>query len=145
MNMMSCNCDRCGKELPISQAVVEPKGTDGLLILCKECTSLFGHCHTCLNLGKCAFFDDPDPMPQFVIARQEHRTPMGVQIIQRQVPNPERAKKFCQDAGCKCLHTFEDDTKLCCRHSPYTTCTNYTEQEYKKFVEDFPVETMSKN
>ena len=141
----SCICDRCGREIELAQAVVEPKGTDELLILCKECVSLFGHCQTCSFLGGCAFFDDPDPMPQFVIARQEHRTPMGIQIVQRRIPNPERAKKFCQDAGCKCLHTFDDDTKLCCRHSHYTTCTNYTEQEYKKFVENFPIETENEN
>ena len=145
MSVTTCTCDRCGKEILLNQAVIEAKGTDELLILCKECTSLFGHCHTCINLGGCAFFDDPDPMPQFVIARQEFRTPTGVQIIQRQMPNPERAKKFCQDAECKCLHTFEDGTKLCCRHSPYTTCTNYAEQEYKKFVENFSVETENEN
>ena len=145
MSVTTCTCDRCGKEILLNQAVVEPKGTDGLLILCKECVSLFGHCQTCSYLSGCAFFDDPDPMPQFVIVRQEHRTQMGVQIVQRRIPNPERAKKFCQDAGCKCLHTFEDDTKLCCRYSLYTTCTNYTEQEYKKFVENFPMETENEN
>ena len=145
MSTMSCNCDRCGKEIPFVQAVVEPKGTDDLLILCKECVSLFGHCQTCSFLSGCAFFNDPDPMPQFVVVTQRIQQGNATFIQQRQVPNPERAKKFCQDAECKCLHTFEDDTKLCCRHSPYTTCTNYTEQEYKKFVEDFPVETSNEN
>ena len=145
MSTMTCTCDRCGREFPLNQAIIEPKGTDGLLILCKECNSLFGHCQTCLNLGGCAFFDDPDPMPQFVIARQEYRTPTGVQIIQRQIPTPERAKKFCQDAGCKCLHTFEDDTKLCCRYSPYTTCTNYCEKEIHNFVQDFPMQEAIQN
>lgn len=145
MNTMTCTCDRCGREFPLNQAIIEPKGTDELLILCKECNSLFGHCQTCLNLGGCAFFDDPDPMPQFVIVTQRIQQGNTTFVQQRQVPNPERAKKFCQDAGCKCLHTFEDNTKLCCRYSPYTTCTNYTEQEYKKFVENFPVETVSEN
>lgn len=145
MNTMTCTCDRCGREFPLNQAIIEPKGTDELLILCKECNSLFGHCQTCLNLGGCAFFDDPDPMPQFVIVTQRIQQGNTTFVQQRQVPNPERAKKFCQDAGCKCLHTFEDNTKLCCRYSPYTTCTNYTEQEYKKFIENFPVETVSEN
>ena len=145
MNTTTCNCNRCGKEIPLNQAVVEPKGVDELLILCKECVSLFGHCQTCSFLSGCAFFDDPDPMPKFIIATQRIQQGNATFIQQRQIPNPERAKKFCQDAGCKCLHTFEDDTKLCCRYSPYTTCTNYTEQEYKKFVEDFPVETSNEN
>lgn len=145
MNKMTCICDRCGREFPLNQAIIEPKGTDELLILCKECNSLFGHCQTCLNLGGCAFFDDPDPMPQFVIVTQRIQQGNATFVQQRQVPNPERAKKFCQDAGCKCLHAFEDDTKLCCRYSPYTTCTNYTEQEYKKFVENFPMETENEN
>lgn len=145
MSTMTCTCDRCGKEILLNQAVIEAKGTDELLILCKECTSFFGHCQTCSFLSGCAFFDDPDPMPQFVIVTQRFQQGNATIVQQRQIPNPERAKKFCQDAECKCLHTFEDGTKLCCRHSPYTTCTNYTEQEYKKFVEDFPVETESEN
>lgn len=142
---MTCNCDRCGMEVELKDTVISVKNGEAISIVCKNCSSLFGHCHTCSNLGGCAFFDDPDPMPQFVMVRQEQKVPGGIQIIQRQMPNPERAKKFCQDAGCKCLHTFDDGTKLCCRHSPYTTCTNYSEQEYQKFVQDFPKQEAIQN
>lgn len=138
-------CENCGKQCESNNIIVSVKNGCDISFYCRECNSLFGHCPMCSNYGPCGFFDDPDPMPQFVIARREHRTPMGIQIIQCQIPNSERAKKFCVEGKCKCLHTFEDGAKLCCRFSPYTTCTNYTEQQYKKFVENFPVETENEN
>lgn len=138
-------CQRCGRTIESVQAVVEAKGENEIIILCKECINLYGHCHTCSMFGPCAFFEDGDPMPQFVVVTQQIKQGNATFIQQRQIPNPERAKKFCENGECKCLHTFEDGTKLCCRHSPYATCTNYAEEDYKKFVQNFPVETESEN
>lgn len=124
-------CNRCNRRIEPAQAVAEVKNTNEILILCKKCASLYGHCAACSMFKPCAFFEDPDPMPQFVVVTQRTQQGNTTFVQQRQVPNPERAKKFCQDADCKCLHTFEDGSKICCRHSPYTTCTNYEELIYQ--------------
>ena len=139
------NCSICGKQLIKNQDVTiyVTKG-ETVLIYCPECIGKLGHCPTCSNCTPCAFMEDPDPMPQFVMRAWRNQTPMGVQIIQKQVPNEERIKKFCLDGKCKCC--FDDpEHPICCRFGGYATCTNYTEIEEEKFVQNFPIGAVSEN
>ena len=75
-----------------------------------------------------------------------HQTKQGnaTFIEQKQVPNPDRVRKFCTDGKCKC---FLDNAEhpLCCRHGGYTTCTNYCEKEKHNFVQDFPEQEANEN
>ena len=131
-------CENCGRQpLANTDTVVVPLDEGGARIFCKQCYSLFGHCHMCQHNTSCAFQTDPDPMPQFIMQTARKQTPMGTQIIQRQVMNPERVKKFC--TPCKCNFASEEDGQFCCRQSDCVTCTNYCEIEQFKFVQDSPM------
>jgi hypothetical protein len=135
-------CANCGRE-GNRGFIICPTENDTSIAFCIDCYKLFGTCAMCTHTY-CGFFNDPDPMPQFKTVMHQTKQGNAVYIEQKQVPNPDRVRKFCTDGKCKC---FLDDPKhpLCCRHGGYATCSNYTEQEYKKFVENFPVETESEN
>lgn len=120
-------CKGCGRELlKNSDMIIYAKSEDNVHIYCKNCYVGFGCCPTCVYNVPCGFFDDPDPIPQFVMLRQERRTPMGVQILQKEMPNPERVKKFCIDGKCVC-YNGNDEHPLCCRFGGCATCLNYCE------------------
>lgn len=126
--MEQIKCRRCGKPLVSSDTVFTfGKEDEDVSYLCKSCCSLFGTCAMCTHTY-CGFFNDPDPMPQFKVIARQIRQGNATLIEQKQVPNPERIKKFCIDGKCKC---FLDDAEhsLCCRHGGYATCTNYCEQK----------------
>lgn len=81
--------------------------------LCTECaTKRLNTCFLCRNAPRCAFEQDPNPLPKFVI--QQQRTPMG--IMQAQVKNPARIEALCH--RCPCW----DEEKSCMREYEY--CNN---------------------
>ena len=138
-------CENCGKPLDVNMdTVVSVHENDVVRAFCKQCATAFGHCPMCQHNTPCAFFEDPDPTPQFKMVTRQTRQGNATFIEQRQVPNSERIKKFCTDGKCKC---FLDDAEhpLCCRHGGYATCTNYCELEKYKFVQDFSMEIASEN
>ena len=138
-------CENCGKPLDNNtDVVISVKNGECIHIFCKECNQAFGHCPMCQHNTPCAFFNDPAPSPQFVMKTRQNRTPQGVQIIQRQVPNEERIRKFCLDGKCKC-YNGDDEHPLCCRIGGCATCTNYTELEQYKFGQDFPMLVANEN
>ena len=130
-------CANCGKEIiNNNDFVISVKNGERIEFFCKKCASTFGTCAMCVNCGPCVFFESTDPMPQFVMARREQKTPMGMIIEQYQMPNPDRVKRFCIDDGCKCYHEV-GEKPLCCRLGGPATCTNYVEKEQFNFVQDF--------
>lgn len=120
-------CENCGKNLTQNtDIVIYVKNGEGIHTYCRNCNAGFGGCPMCAHNVPCGFFNDSDPTPQFIMLRQERRTPAGVQIIQKKVPNAERIKKFCLDGKCSC-YNGDDDHPLCCRFGGYATCSNYSE------------------
>ena len=141
---MSILCENCGKEIADNKdLVIFVKNGEGMNFFCRKCNELFGTCYMCQNTT-CGFFDDPDPMPQFVVVAHKIQQGNATFIEQKQVPNPERVKRFCTDGKCKCfLDDFEHP--LCCRHGGYITCTNYCEKEKHNFAQDFPMQKANEN
>ena len=139
-------CENCGRSITVATDTVVSVNDDGSArIVCKKCASGFGHCPMCANFGSCAFMDDPDPMPQMVVIQKTQQTSMGVMTVQKQIPNPERIKKFCLEGKCSCVDEADPEHPFCCRHSGCATCTNYREKEQPNFVEDFLQENASEN
>ena len=138
-------CEKCGGHLNSKTDVCVSSTPDETIhILCKECIKKFGTCEMCQYGTPCGFFNDPDPMPQFVMVARTTRQGNATFVEQKQIPNPNRVKKFCTDGKCKC---FLDDHEhpLCCRFGGYATCTNYCEVEQFNFVQDFPVCAVDEN
>lgn len=136
-------CENCGKPLENNNTVVDTKEDGSIHLFCRKCSSLFGTCAMCMHTY-CGFFNDPDPMPQFVMACREQRTPAGTIVEQYQIPNPDRVKRFCIDDGCKCCHEI-NEKPLCCRFGGYTTCSNYVELEQYNFSQDFSMLEANEN
>ena len=123
-------CESCGKNLvQNTDIVIYVKNGEDIHTYCRNCSAGFGSCSMCAYNIPCGFFNDPDPMPQFVMLHQERRTPAGVQVIQKKVPNAERIKKFCINGKCSC-YNGDDEHPLCCRFGGYATCSKYSEVEY---------------
>ena len=137
-------CENCGKKCESKDVIISVKNGSETSFFCRDCNKHFGHCPMCQHNTPCGFFSDPDPMPQFVMVARQMRQGNATFVEQKQIPNPERVKKFCTDGKCKC---FLDDPEhpLCCRHGGYATCTNYCELEKYKFVQDFPVGAVEEN
>lgn len=131
-------CENCGKQCETKDVIISVKNGSEISFFCRECNKNFGHCPMCQHNTPCGFFSDPDPMPQFVMVARQMRQGNATFVEQKQIPNPDRVKKFCTDGKCKC---FLDDPEhpLCCRHGGYATCTNYCEKETHNFVQDFSV------
>ena len=136
-------CENCGKTLENNDTAISIKEDNTAHLFCRNCAALFGTCAMCMHTY-CGFFNDPDPMPQFVMVARQMRQGNATFVEQKQIPNPERVKKFCTDGKCKC---FLDDPEhpLCCRHGGCATCTNYCEKETHNFVQDFSMQEASEN
>ena len=99
----------------------------------------------CVNTWDLAdFFNDPDPMPQFIVVARTTQQGNATFVEQKQIPNPNRVKKFCIEGECKCLLN-DLEHPICCRYSGCSTCTNYCEVEQFNFVQDFPVRAVDEN
>ena len=127
--MEQINCENCGRPLSVATDTVVSVNDEGSArIVCKECASMFGHCPMCQHSTTCGFNDDPDPMPKVVVVARQVRQGNATFVQQHQILNPDRVKKFCIEAQCKCyLNDLEQP--ICCRQSGYATCTNYCEKQ----------------
>lgn len=139
-------CENCGKTITQKEdTIISFKNGKDISIVCRKCSTYYGTCGMCQHLGPCAFQEDPDPMPQFITKTWRQQTPIGTQVIQRQVPNADRIKRFCIDGGCKCFHD-SDNSPICCRlGTGYATCPNYTETEQYKFLQNPPTQEANEN
>lgn len=136
-------CENCGKTVEPNRVVFSLKNGGGISTYCTDCSSLFGTCHTCKNRKGCGFFNDPDPMPKYIVIQQKTQHTNGYSIVQRQVPNTERLRKFCLDGKCVCCDETDPKDPFCSRF--YTTCINYCEEDDEKIVENFPIQDTSEN
>lgn len=125
--MNKCFCDRCGEEAELKDLIISVKNTETINLFCRKCSSLFDTCHFCEHFTQCGFESDPDPLPQFVMIQQRQQTPMGQSIIQYQVPNTERLRKFCLGGKCACCNEEDPKDPFCCRHAGTFTCNNFKE------------------
>ena len=136
-------CENCGKPLENNNIVTDTKEDGSIHLFCRNCATLFGTCAMCAHTY-CGFFNDPDPMPQFVMVARKMQQGNITVVEQCQIPNPDRVKKFCVETECKCLINT-DEQKLCCRHGGCTTCSNYCEKEQFNFVQNFPEQEVIEN
>ena len=136
-------CENCGKPLENSNMVADTKEDGSIHLFCRNCATLFGTCAMCAHTY-CGFFNDPDPMPQFIVVARQVRQGNATFIEQKQIPNADRIKRFCIDGGCKCF-CDNDGQPYCPRHGGYTTCTNYIEREHYNFVKDFSINKALEN
>ena len=138
-------CENCGKHLDVNMdMVMSIHENDVVRVFCKQCTTAFGHCPMCQHNTDCGFFHDPDPMSQFVVVARTTQQGNATFVEQKQVPNPNRVKKFCIEGKCKCFLN-DPEHPICCRYGGCSTCTNYCEVEQFNFVQDFPVHAVDEN
>lgn len=128
--MEMIQCVRCGSKRAIKDMIISVKNGERISLFCKSCYSLLGHCPTCKNKRECGFFEDSNPLPQFVIVQQMQQRENGYVITQRQVPNTERLREFCLDGKCICCYEQDPKNPMCCRFTDEQTCGNYIEEEY---------------
>ena len=121
-------CENCGQEFENKDIIITVKNGCDIIFYCRKCNAQLGHCPLCLNGKWCGFFDDPDPLPKFVVIQQRQQLDNVFVTIQKQVPNTERLKKFCLEGKCKCCNEEEPQDPFCCRFTEHRTCSNYTEK-----------------
>lgn len=93
-------CEKCG------QGTLTPFYTrDGNQwhTFCARCVELLNTCHFCEHASKCAFEQDPSPLPKMV--QKQIRQGNMVQITT--VKNPDRIRQTCEN-GCPCFSQEND-------------------------------------
>ena len=121
-------CENCKREFENKDIIITVKNGCDLFFYCRECNSQLGHCPACLRRHECGFFNDPDPLPKFIVIQKKQQHANGYTIIQQQVPNTERLRKFCLDGKCKCCNEIDPKDPFCCRFTVDKTCGNYLEK-----------------
>ena len=141
--MEKTKCMHCGTEWETKQMTISFNEDESISLFCPKCSKFFGQCPLCEHYPQCGFENDPDPMPQFIMATMKQQTPQGVAIIQKQVPNTERLRKFCLDGKCICCNEENPKDPFCCRFTGFGTCANFKERNFKNFVQDFSMQEAS--
>lgn len=95
-------CHNCHKPL-LPEGTILIKGDDSYLIFCQECASKLSSCSFCRKIQICEFKTNPDPIPK-TITQQAQKN--NIVLMQFQIKNPERIKKFCH--SCSCWNTEEE-------------------------------------
>lgn len=88
-------CTICGRPM-LSPGYYEYAPEGHLLHYCQSCHSLLNTCQVCSNVRHCEFETNPDPMPKVVMQTIRQ----GNAVMQMQVKNEERVKKFCHSCRC---------------------------------------------
>ena len=89
-------CYSCHRPL-LPEGTTLVKGDDSYLIFCQECASKLSSCAFCRKAQTCEFETNPDPMPKIIIQQAQKNNNV---VMQFQVKNPERIKKFCYFCCC---------------------------------------------
>ena len=121
-------CENCERDFDTKDIIVSVKNGCDISFYCRECIVHAGHCPMCVNVKDCGFFNDPDPTPKFVTIQRKVQHPNGYSIIQQQVPNTARLRKFCLDGQCKCCNEENPEDPFCYRFTEHKTCNNYIEK-----------------
>lgn len=137
-------CENCDKKCESKDVIISVKNGCEISFYCRECNKNFSHCPMCQHNTPCGFFNDPDPMPQFVMVARQMRQGNATFVEQKQIPNAERIKKFCLDGKCKCA-IDDPEHPLCCRYGGFATCSNYIEKGEKNSVELFSKQELDKS
>lgn len=104
-------CAICGQEMLKENSTLDFKNGEYLRIICQKCNELLSACTLCRYGQKCAYDDDPSPIPK-LIQKQVKQGPM---ISVTQEINPARIAITCMK-GCLCY----DPENGCLRQ--YNTC-----------------------
>lgn len=104
-------CAICGQEMLKENSILDFKNGEYFRTVCQKCSELLSTCALCRNGQKCAYDDDPSPIPK-LIQKQVRQGPM---ISVTQEINPERVAITCAK-GCTCY----DPENGCLRQ--YNTC-----------------------
>lgn len=88
-------CHICGGAI-LGGGIVEIDNGDQVLQYCNRCNELLNTCQLCERARFCEFETNPDPMPK-VVMKTMHQ---GNMVMQTQVKNEERIKKFCHSCPC---------------------------------------------
>ena len=70
--------------------------TEEPILMCERCHQAYNTCQMCPRFKVCEFQTNPDPMPQVVMKTIRQ----GNAVMQIQVKNEERVKKFCPSCEC---------------------------------------------
>lgn len=87
-------CSFCSQPQPLKETFIHTFN-DKIFVLCKNCHSLIGTCHTCAKQNDCGFMADKSE-PQVVMQTVRQ----GMVTMQTQVKNPNLVQKHC--ISCKC-------------------------------------------
>ena len=104
-------CAICGQEMLKENSILDFKNGEYFRTICQKCNELLSTCTLCRNGQRCAYDDDPSPIPK-LIQKQVRQGPM---ISVTQEINPERVAITCAK-GCACY----DPENGCLRQ--YNTC-----------------------
>lgn len=74
--------------------ILDPVIDEEQRIFCGQCAGSV--CRSCSGSRKCEFNENPDPTPRVIMQTQQQ----GNMVMQTQVRNPERERKFCYICGC---------------------------------------------
>ena len=106
-------CAACGKYI-IGSSFLEQVKEGQYVELCAQCAKAISTCAGCTNGIRCAFEEDPSPLPKIV----PHTVRQGNSIIQTQIQNPERVRLLCEKCPC-----WDTEDKACNRECH--NCSNY--------------------
>lgn len=94
-------CYSCHRPL-LPEGTILVKSDDSYLIFCQECASKLSSCAFCRKAQTCEFETNPDPTPKVTVQQVQK----GNMVMQTQIKNPERIKKFC--SFCCCWNAEEE-------------------------------------
>lgn len=95
------NCELCNNLMLPNAAFIVP--TNGAYrTLCGKCAANLTHCVYCRQNNLCEFETNADSSPKVILQEQRQ----GNMVMQTQIKNPERVKKFCY--SCSCWNTEEE-------------------------------------
>ena len=106
-------CDYCGNAM-VAPIYIEVRDNGDVYQYCSRCKELRSTCQLCSRVQSCEFMTNPDPMPHVVTKTVRQ----GNMVMQTQVKNEERVKKFCH--GCSCW-----SGESCCKDFN-EGCINFT-------------------
>lgn len=135
--MEKIKCQRCLREYDSKDIILSIKNGTSVDFFCKDCNTLFGTCKTCKhNFEQCNFFSNNDPTEKFIVVQNTQRQGGLVITQQREIPNPERIRKFCLDGKCQCCNEQDKEHPFCSHFSINQGCLNYTEMIYPTIEEN---------
>lgn len=100
-------CAICGQPIYNTNLLLDVQEDGSVRYIHLACGRALNTCSTCKHRGRCEFETNPDPMPKVVMQTVRQ----GNMVMQTQVRNPDRIRKFCHECPCfdpenECLKQF---------------------------------------